>query len=88
MLEQREVPTGVNLDLINIVLNAQSLCLQHAFQHIAKVEGSGAASAFKPELLEAVRDGSIDMALLEDKAIYDFVVTMIEKLPAESDGVN
>ncbi len=81
MLEQREVPSGISLDLINIVLNAQSLCLQHALQHIARVEGSGAASAFREELLEAVKDGSIDMTLLEDQATYDFVVTMIEKLP-------
>jgi hypothetical protein len=67
------------------VLNAQSLCLGHALEHISKSEGPEAAAKFKAELLEAVKHGRIDMTLLEDTATYDFVVRMIEGLPvAES----
>lgn len=81
MPERPEIPTGISLDLINIVVNTQSLCLQYAFEYIAKVEGPAAASRFKESLLGAVKHGSIDMALLEDAAIFDFVVSMIESIP-------
>ena len=81
MRERPEIPTGVSLDLINIVLNTQNLCLQHAIEHIAKVEGPQAASRFKSNLLGALKHGSIDMALLEDAAIFDFVVAMVEDIP-------
>jgi hypothetical protein len=85
MLERPEVPTGVSLELINIALNAQSLCLRHAFDHIARFEGPQAASKFKTDLLEALRNGSINMALLEDTATYEFVVGMVEDLPTTLD---
>ena len=81
MAEISDNPSGVSMDLTKIVLNTQYLCLRYAIEHIAKVEGIEAASDFKRELLEAVKSGSIDMALLEDAATYDFVVTMIEDLP-------
>jgi hypothetical protein len=64
-----------------ILLNTQSLGLQHALECIAKVEGPEAAFRFKQSLLDAVKHGSIDMALLEDAAIFDFVVSMIESIP-------
>jgi hypothetical protein len=81
MSERPEIPTGISLDLINIVVNTQSLCLQHALKYIAKVAGPEAALRFKESLLEAVKHGSIDMALLEDAAIFDFVVSMIDSIP-------
>jgi hypothetical protein len=81
MSERLEIPSGIRLELINIVLNAQSLCLAHALEHIADAEGSEAASKFKAELLGSVKHGRIDMALLEDTATYDFVVAMIDGLP-------
>lgn len=81
MLERPEIPSGIRLELINIVLNAQPLCLAHALEHIAEAEGSEAAAKFKTELLDSVKHGHIDMALLEDTATYDFVVRLIEGLP-------
>lgn len=83
MLEASENPSGTNLDMIKVVLNTLYLCLGHSFEHIAKVEGPETASQFKASLLEAVESGSIDMALLEDAATYDFVVSMIKKLPTD-----
>lgn len=81
MSERPEIPSGISLDLINIVVNTQSLCLQQAFAYIARLEGPEAAARFKESLLEAIRHGNIDMALLEDTAIFDFVVSMIESIP-------
>ena len=56
------------------------LCLESALEHIEEVEDPEGASEFKSGLLEKVKNGSVDMALLEDAAIYDFVVPRIEKL--------
>lgn len=83
MDEKPEISSGISLDMINVALNTQALCLQHAFEHIARVEGAQAAVAFKAGLLEALRSGSINMALLEDSALFDFVVNMVEAIPAE-----
>jgi hypothetical protein len=80
MSERPEIPTGVNLDLVNIALNTQALCLQYALRHIAEVEGLESAAAFKRELLEGLTSGSINMGLLEDTAIFDFVVGMVEQI--------
>jgi len=87
MGEQQEIPTGVNLDLVNIALNTQALCLQYAVRHIANAESLEKAAAFKQELLEGLRNGSIDMALLEDTAIFDFVVGMVEQIPVPAEEV-
>lgn len=84
MSDSSKSPAGVSVDLTKIILNTQYLCLQHALDHIAKAEGEAAASKFKSDLLEAVKSGSIDMALLEDAATYDFMVGMIEKLSTSS----
>ncbi|MGN6144054.1 MAG: hypothetical protein ACTHOP_10740 [Mesorhizobium sp.] len=80
MTERPEIPTGASLDLVNIALNTQALCLQHALRHIADAESPQDAAAFKQELIEGLRSGSIDMALLEDTAIFDFVVGTVEQL--------
>ncbi len=69
-----------NPDMIKVALNTLYLCLESAVEHIEQVEGSRAAAEFKSGLLDKVKDGSVDMALLEDAAIYDFVVPKIEKL--------
>lgn len=68
-------------DLTKIVLNSLYLCLGRAIDHIEKAEGPEAASQFKSHLLEALKSGSLNMALLEDAATYDFVVKKIENLP-------
>jgi hypothetical protein len=58
--------------------------LAFALQHIAEVEGPEEAEAFKSELLEALKNGSINMALLEDAAIFDTVVGTVEQLTVPS----
>lgn len=67
-------------DLMKVALNALYLSLEHAVRHIEATESPEDAARFKIDLLERVRDGRIDMALLEDAALYDFVVPKLEKL--------
>lgn len=80
MFEKSDGSSVASPDLIKIALNTLYLCLESAVRHIEKVEGSQAAAEFKSALLEGVKDGSVDMALLEDAAVYDFVVPRIENL--------
>jgi hypothetical protein len=63
-----------------IVGGALYVSLVHAFRHIAEREGSSAAIAFKEELLEGIRSGGVSMALLDDAATFDLVVSMIEDI--------
>jgi hypothetical protein len=81
MAEESEDSRKISPDLTKIVLNTLYLCLARAVDHIARASGPQAASRFKIDLLEELRNGSIDMALLEDAATYDFVVEKIENIP-------
>jgi len=84
MTEDSQNPSPASPDLTKIVLNSLYLCLGRAVDHIARVEGPEAAARFKGDLLEELKSGSIDMALLEDAATYDFLVEKIEKIPMGS----
>lgn len=67
-------------DLMKVALNTLYLSLEHAVRHIETTESAEEAARFKIDLIERVRDGRIDMALLEDAALYDFVVPKLEQL--------
>ena len=67
-------------DMMKIALNTLYLCLESAVRHIEEAESPAEASEFKTSLLAQVKDGRIDMALLEDSALYDFIVPKIEPL--------
>ena len=67
-------------DMMQVALNTLYLCLESAVRHIEGAESPAEASEFKTGLLEQVKDGRIDMALLEDSALYDFIVPKIEPL--------
>jgi len=67
-------------DLMQIALNTLYLCLENAVRHIEEAESPTEASEFKSGLLEQVKDGRINAALLEDSALYEFVVPKIERL--------
>ena len=77
-----EIPEGASLEQIKIVVNALYLCLGHAVTHIETRESPQAARKFKAGLMDALTDGNIDMAIFEDRKTYDFVVAMIDGLPA------
>ncbi len=82
MTEKFEIPADFTVERIQITLGVFYLCLEHAIAHIVKAEGASSAAAFKRELIAALKDGSIDMSLLDDARTFDFVVPIMERLVA------
>lgn len=72
--------TETNLEQIKIALNALFLCIDYSIKHIASHEGAEAAEQFKKRMIEALENGDIDMALLEEKKTFELIVSKIESL--------
>ncbi len=68
------------IEQVKIILNTLYLCIGYAVRHVARHEGEEAASALKAKMLDALKNGSIDMALLEDRSAFDLVTSKIEQL--------
>lgn len=86
MADETENVSGTGMEQIKIVLNSIYLCLSFAMKHIAENEGEASAATFKAKMLEALKNGDIDMALLEESRTYEFVVSKIEALGNTSDS--
>lgn len=88
MADEIENVSGTNMDQIKIALNSLYLCIDYALKHIALNEGPAAAAEFKARMLEKLKNGSINMALLEETKTFDLVVGKIEALalPEEEDA--
>lgn len=87
MNDKSKVPADAGQS--TIIVGALYVSLVQAFRHIAEREGSSAAIAFKEELLAGIKNGGVSMALLDDAATFDLVVSMIEDIdpiPPESRG--
>lgn len=80
MSDATEAVSDTNMEQIKIVLNSLYLCIDYAVRHISSHEGAQAAADFKQEMLTALKNGDIDMALLEESRTYDLVVSKIEAL--------
>lgn len=81
MEHDNEIPTGTGLDEIEIVVNSLYLCLGFLLRHIEEKNGKDAADAAHNALIENLKNGSIDMAIFEDRKMFDFVVSVVDKLP-------
>ena len=81
MAEEIENLTDTNMEQIKIALNALYLCIGYSIKHISSHEGLEAADKFKAEMLQALKNGDIDMALLEERKTFDLIVSKIESLP-------
>ena len=75
-------PEGADLEEVKIVVNALHLSLAFLLNYIEKSAGRDAAIQARNALIEGVKAGSIDMAIMEDRKTYDFVVSVVERLPS------
>lgn len=82
MAEKFEIPADFTVEQIQMSLGALYLCLEHAVAHIVRAEGGSSAAAFKQELVAALKNGDINMSLLDDARTFDFVVPLVERLAA------
>lgn len=74
--------SGTNMDQIKIALNTLYLCVDYAVKHIAANEGIASADEFKARMLEDLKSGAINMALLEETKTFDLIIGKIEALPS------
>ena len=80
MVERLDDMPNPEIEQVKVILNTLYLCVGFAVGHVARHEGEEAASALKADMLEALKNGDIDMALLEDRSGFDLVVSKIEQL--------
>jgi hypothetical protein len=78
MPAQIGIPADASTEQLHIIIGALYLSLAYTLRHVTAVEGPTAAGAFKDRLLTAVKNGDLDMSLLDDAKTYDLVVSMIE----------
>jgi len=80
MTDGTDAITETGMEQIKIALNTLYLCIDHAIKHIAEAEGPEAAANYKADLLASLKNGAIDMALLEERKTFDLVVSKIGAL--------
>lgn len=80
MVDRIEEMGGPELEQVKIVLNTLYLCIEYVVRHVAEHEGEEAAATLKSNMLTALKNGSIDMALLEETKTFELVISKIEQL--------
>lgn len=80
MTDNMEEMAGPEIEQVKIILNTLYLCIEYAMRHVAKNEGEQAAADLKVNMLKALKNGDIDMALLEESKTFDLVISKIEQL--------
>ena len=83
MAAEIENVTDTNMEQIKIALNALYLCIGYSMKHISLHEGVEAAAKFKADMLNALKNGDIDMALLEERKTFDLILSKIESLTTD-----
>ena len=76
-----EIHAGVPEEEIKIVVNSLYLSLAFLLRHIEKTSGEAAAVAARAALIENLEYGNVDMAVLEDRKLFDFVLSVAQRLP-------
>jgi len=69
-----------------MIIGALYLSLGRCMSHIARAESPQESDKFKQSLIAALKNGEIGMAIFDDAATYDFVVTMIEGLTTDTEA--
>ncbi|MFC3703555.1 hypothetical protein ACFOOL_02140 [Devosia honganensis] len=82
MIKTDTIQTGIALDEIKIVVNSLYLSLSYLLDRVAEAGGEDAALAAREGLIAHLQSGDIDMAIMEDRKLFDFVVSVAEALPA------
>lgn len=78
MAAQIGIPADASTEQLNIIIGALYLSLAYTLRHVTASQGQASAIAYKNQLLTAVKNGDLDMSLLDDAKTYDLVVSIIE----------
>jgi hypothetical protein len=74
------IPSDASQAQINMIVGALYLSLARCISHIPNAETAQEAEEFKQNLVSSLKSGEIDMAILDDSASYELVVSMVEGL--------
>lgn len=77
MVAQIGIPDDASTEQLHIIIGALYLSLVQTMKHLDAAEGSS-STAFKQQLLTALKNGDLDMSLLEDAKTYDLVISIVE----------
>lgn len=80
MTDDSKVPSGADLEVIKIAVNSLYLSLGFLLKYIEEAGDKDVAIAARNALLENLKNGNIDFAIMEDRKTYDFVVSVVERL--------
>lgn len=80
-----EIRAGAPVEEIKIVVNSLYLSLEFLLGRIEAASGPQAAAEARQALIENLRSGDIDMAIMESRKTYDFVLSVAESLPVPGD---
>jgi len=83
MTNTTEIGSDTDVEEMKIVVNALYLSLAFLLDEIETIGGKGAAEKARAALIENLSDGSINMAIMEDRKTFDFVLSVAEALPAQ-----
>jgi hypothetical protein len=81
MTDTIEIGSGTDVEEMKIVVNALHLSLAFLLDQIEKLGGKDAAITPREALIENLSNGNIDMAIMEDRKTFGFVLSVAEALP-------
>jgi hypothetical protein len=78
MTQKIGIPSDASTEQLHIIIGALNLSLVQAMQHIAQTGNSASIGVFKDRFLASLKNGDIDMSLLDDANTYDLVAVIVE----------
>jgi proline dehydrogenase len=81
MIDTAEIHAGTPVDEMKIVVNSLHLSLAFLLDRIEQIGGKAAAAEAREALISNLQSGNIDMAIMEDRELFDFVLSVVERLP-------
>lgn len=81
MIGTSKIHAGTDFEEMKIVVNSLCLSLASLLQQIEMVSGKEAAAKAREELISRLTHGDIDMAIMEDRKTFDFVLSLVKALP-------
>ncbi len=77
----KDTGATIETDEMKIVVNALHLSMAFLLERLEERGGAAAAAEARQDLIDNLRFGNINMSIMEDRKIFDFVLSVAEALP-------
>jgi hypothetical protein len=81
MTDTSTIHAGTHVDEMKIVVKSLYLSMAFLLERLEQAGGREAAIAAREALIENLSHGDIDMAIMEDRKTFDFVLSVVQSLP-------